>query len=254
MGIHENEFIRFSADVYAFPIVDGVEQPGLGPFISVVASMNPQSERYPIVDKRRNRRGQVAAATNDPQPMEGAWTVRNGSPLMLAKLLFGTLTDVTDSGSTVAGEAVTAKVDQWVQLAHGNLSSVVVTDGDTTTYVAGTDYEIEDKLGMIRALSGGAIGDDDQLEIDYTYSGVTRERIKVGTEVTQRVRLYSRLDNDVDGTSWEYEAYSVLLTPTEAFDLGSDEPIDLQFNLYFETPSDKDHPVRFDRVVYASPT
>ena len=47
-----------------------------------------------------------------------------------------------------------------------NVSNVVVDDGDTTTYVEDTDYEVDAESGRIKILEGD-ISDDDDIEVTY---------------------------------------------------------------------------------------
>jgi hypothetical protein len=88
------------------------------------------------------------------------------SPANLARALYGTTTAVV--AGTVTTEAVTAYEGALSRLAHVNPSAVVVQDvTDTTTYVAGTDYEV--RPGGIYVIAGGAITDADVLHVDYSY-------------------------------------------------------------------------------------
>lgn len=94
-----------------------------------------------------------------------AMTLHDLSPENLAMALYGT-TEAVAAGS--AGEVVEAKHDALVRLAHTGISNVVVQDEtDTTTYTAGTDYEV--RPGGIFILSTGAITDGETLHVAYDY-------------------------------------------------------------------------------------
>jgi hypothetical protein len=95
-----------------------------------------------------------------------AMTLHDLSPENLAMALYGT-TEAVAAGS-VTGETVTAQVGALVRLAHTGISNVVVQDEtDTTTYTAGTDYEV--RPGGIFILSTGAITDGETLHVAYDY-------------------------------------------------------------------------------------
>jgi hypothetical protein len=95
-----------------------------------------------------------------------AMTLHDLSPENLAMALYGT-TEAVAAGS-VTDETVTAQVGALVRLAHTGISNVVVQDEtDTTTYTAGTDYEV--RPGGIFILSTGAITDGETLHVAYDY-------------------------------------------------------------------------------------
>jgi hypothetical protein len=96
-----------------------------------------------------------------------AMTLHDVSPDNLAMALYGTTSAV--AAGTVASEAVTAKLDALVRLAHTGISDVVVKDAtDTTTHVEGTDYEV--RPAGLWILSGGAIADGATIHVSYSYS------------------------------------------------------------------------------------
>lgn len=88
----------------------------------------------------------------------------------LAIALKGDTSDV--AGSTVTDEAITGYHDLWTPFARISVSAVTITDtGAITTYVLGTDYELDLAAGAVRVLSTGAITDTQALLADYTFAG-----------------------------------------------------------------------------------
>jgi hypothetical protein len=76
----------------------------------------------------------------------------------LGLALYGASSSTTTG--TVTLETITPTViDSWYALAHVNVSAVVLKDIATgmTTYVLGTDYEVDTDSGMVHVLTGGAI-------------------------------------------------------------------------------------------------
>lgn len=85
---------------------------------------------------------------------------------------------VADSTGTqsVTNESVTAEIDTFVELDGYD----IVTDSETVYWynnssssyeevTSGTDYEMNYDPGQIKALSGGSIGDGDELKVSYDY-------------------------------------------------------------------------------------
>lgn len=85
-------------------------------------------------------------------------------------VLYGTNADVA-AGTDVAANDIVAFHDKWSPMPHIGISSAVVKDdSDTTTYVVGTDYIVNESAGTIMALSTGSIGDGDVLHVTYDHS------------------------------------------------------------------------------------
>lgn len=252
---HENRSMRLTGDLFAFRIVNGVEQKGLGPLNADVLSFQSSAEVVKVADKRRGRRGQNMKVFTDPAAPTGKLKLYSVPTRILAMLMLGSVVSRNDAGGTVASEDVAVEPDFWTPLAHRNVSALVLTDGadvDPVTYVLDKDYELDDKLGLIRPIEGGAITSAATLEAAYTYKAVTGERIEVSTDYTVRARLLLRGTNDSDDSAVEWEAYQALATPDGEFDLLSAEPVTAEFSLEFETPDGQDHPIRLDFPVYAA--
>jgi len=137
----------------------------------------------------------------------------------LALLTLADLNEVTQSSGSATSEAVTAHVGLRSDLAYRSVSNVVVQDEtDTTTYVAGTDYEVstdlkDDVIGRIKILEGGSISEGDVLHIDYDYAEVTYTEIQAfaNSQIEGKLRFVS--DNPA-GEDQELEIWRVSLTPS----------------------------------------
>ena len=140
-----------------------------------------------------------------------------------------------------------------VLLAHKNVSSVVVKDvTDTTTYVAGTDYNvISPALGLIETLVGGAIADDAVLHVSYAYAAQSGYQVSIGTNALIRVAILIDGENEEDGTEMTMEFDSVVLASSADINIISDPGTDyeeLPFTLTFETLSGATSPGRINGV------
>jgi hypothetical protein len=97
--------------------------------------------------------------------------------------------------------------------------AILVQDAtDTTTYVAGTDYEVDitlsdDTIGRIRIIETGAITTLEVLHVTYQYDAITYTNISMfaNTQVVGKLRFVS--DNPA-GDNQELEIWSASLTPS----------------------------------------
>ena len=81
----------------------------------------------------------------------------------------------SQSAGSVTSEVIVAKLDRWVPLLNVKIGGTITitNSGATTTYVLGTDYELDYEMGMIRCLSSGSIVADQSLRGNYTASATT---------------------------------------------------------------------------------
>jgi hypothetical protein len=170
--------------LYLDRIVGGVKQgrvkiPGLTSF-----KISPKSDKKEATSKDKGKYGQVTATVLLQQPTEFAVTISEVDGEALAMALMGELSTLSVGGGTVTDEAVTTKLGKYVDLAQKNITaaSVVVQDvTDVTTYVEGTDFEINYALGYINVLSAGSISDTDVLHIDYAHGAIAGQTINGST-------------------------------------------------------------------------
>lgn len=95
---------------------------------------------------------------------------------------------------------------------------LVQDDTDSTTYVEGTDYELDttlsdDKIGRIKFLEGGTLVDGSTVHVSYGYAALTYTSIKMfaNTQIIGKLRFVS--DNPA-GNQQTLEVWSVSLTPS----------------------------------------
>lgn len=197
--------------------------------------------------KGRDTYGQVIATANLPKPSTIKITLNQLDPETMAMAFLGDKAALSVAGGSVADEAVTAKLDKWVDLAKRNIDdeSVVVQDvTDTTTYVEGTDYEINYRLGMIKALSTGDISDGDVLHADYDHSAETGSEIEGATQPLIKAKLKLDGKNYVNGKNVLVNVYYAELKPSSAVDFLSDDFLPLELEGTLRTPDGKDHPFK----------
>jgi hypothetical protein len=175
--------------------------------------------------RMRDSYGAVLDSVSKPNPHETAVDFDDLSGQILAMAFSGLTSTLAEGGVTAEAVSVTAKLGNFVEIGHRNITTLVVKDvNDTTTYTEGTDYEVNTRQGLVRALSGGAIADDDVLHLTVTSGDVTGERVSgalrsqinvkilldgknlaTGEDITVIVpRATLNADNEVDFLSEDY--------------------------------------------------
>lgn len=147
----------------------------------------------------------------------------------LALVFLGDTSTVSVAGATVTDEAVTAYQGLIFRTAKRKISNVVLTDSaGTTTYVAGTDYEITDAdLGLIKVI-GSTITDEQALKIDYSYGGMTSNKVAGGTNSSIIVRILFDGVNQADQSKAVVNVFEAVLSPTSGVDFLADDFANLE--------------------------
>ena len=197
--------------------------------------------------------GQTIASKVDIDDTNGSLTLREWNAANLAWALAGTYTALSGTGGSVSTENVTAPaVDDWVELANADVSSVVVQDAtDTTTYVENTDYSLNAKLGLLTIIEGGDITEADVLHVDYTYAAESGYKVEIGTQAQVRVAVKAELYNEFSGESFALELDSVVLAANSEINFISEaggEGEELAFTMTAETITGQTSPGRVNGI------
>ena len=152
----------------------------------------------------------------------------------LAIAMFGT--DVTEdqtAGSDGTPVDVTADLDGWADVGHMNLDPatppVVQDETDTTTYVEGTDYEIDYQGGLLMAITGGAITDAETLHVTSTWLAYTGYKITGQTVTQKEYKLELLTENKAGSEEGILTVHKAQLEPSGDMAWLSEEYIDLEF-------------------------
>jgi len=205
----------------------------------------PDSERKDQTGNGRSNYGQVLASVTLPKPMTAKITFNQLDAALFAAAFFGTNSVLTQSSASVTDQAVTAIHDKWVELGKYMISTVVVkhTSG-TPTYVLGTDYEINPRLGMIKVLSTGAILNAASIKVSYAHAAVDGTSMAAMTKSNVRIRVKLDGQNFADGRNFITDIYQMRLSPTSEFSLVSSDFVDVSFEGSLETPSGFTEPMK----------
>ena len=162
--------------------------------------------------------------------------------------LVGTWTVKDFAGTNTLG-TVTADGDQSITFtaaSTGGLRLVAGTDtasGDFDdfelyqTFVEDTDYEVNTRLGAIKALSTGTMTDESTVYVDYTWAAESGYKITVATEPVVKVALLLDGKNDYDGTSVIVKVWEAHLRPASELDFMADDWNEIQFEGEMITPT-----------------
>lgn len=182
--------------------------------------INTPSELTEKLSKGRDTYGQAFVSRRVPQPTEFAIAFSQQNRELFAMAMAGALEEIDLDVDTITDHEVTVVLDEWVPIGyrHLNMTGLAVKNtGGTTTYSLSTDYEINPRLGLIKALSTGAIAAG-VVEVTGATLAKTGSRI-VGARQYGHV-LSFQLDgiNQIDGKDTYMEAYQATVAADAARD------------------------------------
>lgn len=131
-------------------------------------------------------------------------TVDNVSLANQALFFVMSSASVAQTATPVVDEAITVQQGKYYQLGRSlsnptgvrGVSSVVIQDdGDSTTYVLDTDYELDAATGRIKIIEGGSISDNDVIHVDYTPEAGAREQLTATSNIVSTKALHFVADN-----------------------------------------------------------
>ena len=201
------------------------------------------SETKKLLARGRDNYGQTLASTTRISATTISISLNQIDHNTLAAVFMGDSAKRTGAGGTITDEAITARLGRWVELAHGDISAVTVTNASgSVTYVAGTDYNVNARLGLIQAITGGAIADAAALLVDYTWAAETGYRITGATKPVVKVSL--RLDgkNDYNGEPVVVRVWEANLQPASEVDFLAEDFAEMQFEGELISPLGKSWP------------
>jgi len=155
----------------------------------------------------------------------------SGTTLTVTAVSSGTLSvgqTLSGSGMT-AGTRIVAKgtgtggTGTYTVSASQTFASGAITGAAGSTYVAGEDYIINAQLGWIKALSTGAIFDDQPLKVSSTYAAISGTEIKGATQAQVRAKFKLDGKNFVDDTPCIVTVHEAIIAADAAFDFLADD-------------------------------
>ena len=250
MAIRDN-LLKFEGSVYVAPLnasTDAFEGYYADPIeCRVFEISHADGEVTELKSKQRDRYDQLI----DSEETAGTSTIAveflEVPAAVMAMLFAGTNSTFTQASGTVTAEAVTIPVlGRWFSLANQYLDSgtaAVVKDvTDTTTYTVNTDYVIDYRQGLIKAVDGGAITASDVIHVTYTKLAKTGITTLGETNLAANFRLKFDGKNRYTDKDTYGEVWQVNLKSTETVDLLASEPITAKLEGPMITPTGKTSP------------
>ena len=217
----------------------------LGPVETDQLTLQPQVNNIEQQSRAISTYGQTRSSITLMTGTEIGIQFMDLPPAIMAMLLLGDEQAISQGSGMATDEPGTAKLDKWQRLPWRNLTagSVVITDNaGTTTYTEGTDYEVNYRVGMWRALSTGSIAQDQAVLIDAAYGAVSGSQVRIATRPQVLVELMLDGVNLDDDRPIFMQAWQAKLRPSAAVDLKSDQHWSGQLSGILITPAGKTEP------------
>lgn len=208
-------------------------------------AIKSNSETKEKTSKKRESYGQAVASVVLGKPAEISITLSALDPEALAAQFQGVLTPWTQAAATSAVHDVTASLDKWVPVGKRNLIEagfVVTNTAASTTYVLGTDYEVNWWRGEIKALASGAITAAQALKVTAAANAIDGMQIAGGTRPQIRLRALFDGVNLVDNKEMECEVWDATMKSDKEMDFLADNFNGIELSGTCVIPAGKSEP------------
>lgn len=216
-----------------------------GPYEATKMEIKPNVELKELSSRGRSTYGQVIESVPLAQPSDFTVDLPEVNRESLTIALLGTTSAINRGAGTVNNEAVVAKLDGWVRLAQENIATagfVVTGAAGTPTYVKDVDYVVNYRMGMLKALVGGAIADNAALQVDYTHNAITGTQISGATNAQVRAKFLLDGVNFADQLPVQVEIFEAIIAADSAFDFLSNDFATVSLPGRLKTPAGKTEP------------
>lgn len=208
-------------------------------------AIKPNSDIKELESKGRDTYGQVVATVALQKPADFSITLREANRTNLTLAFMGQQASLSQGAGTVTEQAVTARLGKWVELGHQNLAAsglVVTNDSGTTTYVLGTDFEVNYRLGLLHTLPGGDIAEDQDLKVSYAYAAMSGSLVRGAVRPQLRCSVMLDGKNVADDRPVICRVFEAVLTPSGEFDFLADDWNEVELQGRLVTPSGRSEP------------
>ena len=230
-----------SGDLYIDRLSDaGVAQGAKIAGATTKFALNTESELKEQTGKGRDNYGQVIASATIPGKTTLGLTINQLDAENMALAFLGDVSAFTQASASGQTADVTAIADRFVEVGFEQIGNVVVKDEtDTETYVPGTDYELNTRLGMIKVLSTGDISAGDVLHLTFDVAAVSASKVTGSTSPIVRCKLVLDGKNYVNGKNCRVTVFDARLKPNTEVDFLSDDFLPLELEGLCEIPEGK---------------
>lgn len=207
-------------------------------------SVKMTEEVVKIMGRTCLTKGLIVGSKGRPSDAGGSLTLFDYTAENVARAMKGEISTNAVSETTLTDTEVTlGGFGKFASIGTEDLSGVTVASasgGGGTTYVEGTDYEIDTVLGLIAAKSGGAIAENATVYVSGTGSANTDTKVTIGKGDFTKLALKGNLTDDFNGETVKLYLRMVKLISSNEVVLLSDESTDreqLDFEMVPEVPS-----------------
>ena len=208
--------------------------------------LTPENEEKELLSQGRDNYGESLATVMIPGKTKVSLTLQTPSSESFAMAVLGSTSDASQSAATVTDEAVPVISGYYVDLANKQVSSVTVYDSAGTSgtkYTENTDYVIDERSGMLKAVAGGNIADGATVYVNYTAAAVTGTIISPNSDPTARFKIKLAGKNFVDDKQIEVTCKKVALALTSDLNFGGSNFLTLELAGTCELPTGATHAV-----------
>ena len=214
-----------AGDVYINRVEAGVSLGLSGPYYANKFEIKPKVKKLELTSKGRTDYGQVLESVSVQEPATFTVELNEVNKESMVIALLGTTADTSQTAGSITAEVCVAKLGKWVPLTKGSLTGAqtVTNSAASTTYVLGTDYNINKQTGWLQAIVGGAITDAQSLKVTSTYGAYTGTKISGATKTDIRAEIIFDGINQADGLPCIVTIREAIIAADAAFDFLSDK-------------------------------
>ena len=239
--------ILAAGDVYFNRLVAGVSQGLVYLFDAKKFAITEGADDVDRISRGRDTYGQLGDTVKIKKPAELDIEGDEVSASVLALALLGTSAAATQEAGTVTDAVVGLKLNAWLQLPHAYIEEAGVeltNNAGSTTYVEGTDYKVNRRLGWVMALTSGAAAVNNKLS--YEYGDATGDIITGGDSPDIRGQFV--LDGKNLATQRDLIIYvdRGIVAPTEPLDFASPDFVKVALKGKMLTLSGQTSPYRVE--------
>lgn len=220
-----------------------------GPFECGKFEIKPNTELKEQTSRGKATYGQVIESVAIQKPADLTIQLNELDKDGLTLAFLGTNAAWTQGSGSITDEAITAVHDKWVSLSKTNFAVagfLVKHTSGAPTYVLGTDYDVNYRIGMVRIKSTGAILNAASVKVSGTYSASAGTRIAGATQAQVRAEFLLDGVNFADNLPCICTVWEAVMAPDTGFDFLSDGFGNITLKGRLKTPSGKTEPFQVD--------
>lgn len=220
-----------------------------GPFECNKLEVKPNTELKEQTSKGRSTYGQVIESVAIQKPADVTVELSEMDKDGITLALLGDQEDINQGAGSITDEPIVAKLGVWVSLSMQNFATAGFAVKHSTgapTYALGTDYLVNYRLGMVKALPGGAITEGQTVEVSGSYNAITGTRVNAATQAQVRAEFVLDGINFADNLPVIATLHEVVLSPEGAFDFLADGFGKITMKGRMKTPAGYTEPMTVD--------